>query len=285
MNIRQTIDAAAEDLRGRGFATPRLDGEILLAHCLGGTRAALYAWPERILTEAEAEAFASLVSRRRQGEPVAYILGEKEFWSLPFAVDRRVLIPRPETEVLVEEALALLPAGAAPHLRVLDIGTGSGILAVVLAKERPDMQVVATDVSGEALAVARANARRHGVEGQIRFVRADLFPGGDDLFDLVVSNPPYVAETDVPLLPFGVRGFEPSLALLAGPDGTLFHGRVAREGRFRLRPGGWLAMEIGAGQGARVRDILASNGYEVQAIRKDYAGFDRVITAGNKAAP
>jgi release factor glutamine methyltransferase len=242
----------------------RLDAELLLAEVLGTTREELYRRaPE--LTPAERERFAALAARRRAGEPVAYLLGRKGFRWLELAVDRRVLVPRPETEGLVEAALGL-PRGA----RVVDVGTGSGAVALALKHERPDFDVVGSDVSADALAVARANGARLGLD--VEWVQADLLDGRR--FDAVVSNPPYVE--DGAELPVDVAGYEPALALRGGPDGL----DVIR----RLVPAAsaaapFLALEVGAGQADAVRSLCRDGGFAEVDVRPDLAGIERIVVA------
>ena len=211
--VREALDAAVDALAAAGVEDPRLDAELLLAEATGWSRAALVADPRRRRCRPPAaRAFGEMVRRRLRREPVAYILGRKGFRNIELAVDRRVLIPRPETELLVELALELQPA------RVLDVGTGSGAIALAVADELPGCEVIATDTSPGALEVARANAERLGLAERVRFVEGTL-PGGRDGFDLVLANLPYVAERDWPSLQPEVTQWEPREALLAGPDG------------------------------------------------------------------
>lgn len=278
-DIRTLLQKAARELAASGSPSARLDAEVLLMRFVGIDRLSLLTHPERELDATQAEGFADWVARRRCGEPVAYITGIKEFWSLDFAVGPAVLIPRPETECLVEEALACLGESDA-EARIADIGTGSGAIAVALAGERPGAQLVATDLSAEALAVARRNASRHGVAGRIEFREGDLFAAAEGPFDLVVSNPPYIAAADYPLLAEGIRAFEPGQALLAGPEGTEVHGRIIAAAAPRLKPGGWLLLEIGEGQADRVGALFREAGfYDRIRIRKDYGGIERVVIA------
>jgi release factor glutamine methyltransferase len=255
--VREALDSAVIALTAAGCETPRLDAEVLLAHVLGADRAALFADPQRGLTPAEARGFMDAARRRREREPVAYITGWKGFRMLDLAVDRRVLIPRPETEHVVEAALDL-PAGT----RVVDVGTGSGAIALALKSERPDLEVLATDVSPDALAVARANAERLGLD--VTFVAGDLLAGL--AADAVVSNPPYVADGE-PLMPEVAR-YEPHAALFAGPDGLDVIRRLVRA------PVALLALEIGAGQADAVAALMT--GFTVERVR-DLAGIERVI--------
>ena len=278
-DIRTALRRAARDLNGSGSPSPRLDAEVLLMRFLGMDRVQLCMQPERELSQEEAAGFARWVERRNLGEPVAYILGEKEFWSLRFEVGREVLIPRPETECLVEEVLRFYPPSG-EGLRILDIGTGSGAIGVVLARELPAARVVATDISPGALAVACRNAMAHGVAGRMEFFQGDLFAAIPGNLDIICSNPPYIPESVYDLLPTGIRNFEPQGALIAGPDGLDFHRRIIREAVHRLKTGGRIFVEIGEGQRDRVEALFRDNGrYDDISFRKDYGGIDRVVSA------
>ncbi len=265
-SVRDALDSALVALTAAGCDTPRLDAEVLLADVLGIDRTALFLDPERGLTSDEARRFRDHAMRRRGREPVAYITGRQEFRWLDLHVDRRVLVPRPETEHLVEAALAL-PAGA----RVVDVGTGSGAVALALKSERPDLHLVATDVSADALDVARANAQRLGLD--VEFRHGDLLAGAAGPVDAVVSNPPYVREGE--RLPPDVAAHEPHLALFAPGDGL----EVVR----RLVPGaaeagaGFLAIEVGEGQATVAAELLRSGGFAAVEVVADYAGIDRVV--------
>ena len=281
-DIRTILRRTTRDLTASGSPSPRLDAEVLLIHLLKTDRLQLCAHPEKILTEAEAAGYDRWVERRCQGEPVAYIVGEKEFWSLRFEVNREVLIPRPETECLIEEVLERsAPQSADP--RIIDIGTGSGAIGVALAAEIPAARVVATDISSGALEVARRNALRNGVAGRIEFLQGELYAAPTGVFDIVVSNPPYIPDAAYPLLPAGIRAFEPRQALIAGPDGTAFHRRIIREGAHRLKAGGWIFLEIGEGQRGLVEALFIETGvYEEIRFRMDYGGIERVAIARRK---
>jgi len=281
-DIRTILHRTTRDLTAGGSPSPRLDAEVLLMRFLKMDRLQLCLQPERELSQEEAAGFSRWVVRRSLGEPVAYILGEKEFWSLRFEVGREVLIPRPETECLVEEVLRFYrPPGEG--LRVLDIGTGSGAIGVVLARELPAARVVATDISPEALAVASRNAMAHGVAGCMEFIQGDLLAAVDGDFDIICSNPPYIPEEVYGLLPAGIRNFEPPGALIAGPDGLDFHRRIIREGLHRLKTGGRIFLEIGEGQQGPVAALFREAGYDDISFRKDYGGIDRVASANRKS--
>ncbi|MBV8202445.1 MAG: peptide chain release factor N(5)-glutamine methyltransferase [Acidobacteria bacterium] len=255
------------------FAPPR-EAALLLGAVLGLSEAQVMARDDQPVPPAAAARFEALLARRLGGEPVAYLLGEREFYGRGFAVDRRVLIPRPETEHLVEAALGLaLP----PAPRVLDVGTGSGCLAVTLALELAGARVVAADLSPAALAVAAGNARRHGVAGRVAAAASDLTAALDlSRFDLVVSNPPYVDAGEAPALSHEVCNFEPHLALFSPGSGDAVLARLFRECA-RLRPGVPLVVEIGSGQLAAATRHAAAAGLEIAGVHRDYAGAARVL--------
>ena len=249
---------------------------------LGWSREDLCRNPEGTLQEVQLQRFADLVSRRAQAEPVAYLTGSREFWSLDFRVTPDVLIPRPETEHLVETVLEFLAARGGGSCRVLEIGTGSGAVAVSVARECTRAEVWATDVSGPALEIARENADRHGLGQRITWRRGDLFAPVQGLpawFDVLVSNPPYVPSADIARLRRDVRDWEPALALDGGGDGMDFCRRLVRNGVRHLRPGGMLAVEVGAEQGGEVSRLFRSRQklHRVR-VRRDHAGLPRVVT-------
>ncbi|MHB8827966.1 MAG: peptide chain release factor N(5)-glutamine methyltransferase [Syntrophales bacterium] len=279
MDIKTLLADAASELALCGSSSPRLDADLLLMSLLEVNRAWLLSHPEGEITDEQKAAFTEFLARRKQGEPVSYIIGRKEFWSLAFAVTPAVLIPRPETECLVEEVLRFyLPPGGG--LRICDIGTGSGIIAIVLARELPAAGVVATDISPLALAVAESNALCHGVAGNIDFLQADIFKGVPGEFDVICSNPPYIAADEYALLPEGIRNFEPPEALLAGRDGLALYRKIIAEGTNRLKRGGRIFMEIGDDQKNAVISLLREEGnYTDIYCRSDYGGMDRVISA------
>ncbi|HET8947502.1 MAG TPA: peptide chain release factor N(5)-glutamine methyltransferase [Candidatus Polarisedimenticolia bacterium] len=287
---RTLMGTAARRLRDAGVPDPDRDAELLLLHVLGLDRAALHARPERDVPAEAADRYRDLVRRRAAREPLQYLTGVQEFWSLPFRVTPAVLIPRPETEGILEALLALpLPRGVA-RPRILDLGTGSGCLAIAAAHALPDARVVATDVSAEALAVAGGNARELGVDDRVRFVRGDLgdaLPAGEpSRFDAILSNPPYIAEADLAGLAPEVRDHEPRVALTPGPDGLAVHRRILAEAAGLLEPGGWLLVEIGAGQAESIRALYdAQDRLQLESIRPDLAGTPRVVVARARAAP
>jgi release factor glutamine methyltransferase len=264
---------ATARLAAAGVESARLEAELLLAHaCDDCSRALLYAELDWELTPEQEQAFEADVARRERREPLAYVLGEWGFRRLTLKTDRRALIPRPETEVVVERALDHIRGLDEPA--VLDVGTGTGAIALAIADEVPTARVIAMDVSADALALARENLRLTGVNGRVRLVEHDLTSGlGDRDFDLVVSNPPYVEPEELPTLQPEVRDWEPHIALVA-PGATE---RLARASTEALREGGWLVLETAAGAGERVRRLLAGLGFAEVAITPDLAGRDRVV--------
>jgi release factor glutamine methyltransferase len=251
---------------------PSSEARLLLGRVLGKTRAWLIAHADEAAGAADAQTFAALAQRRMQGEPIAYILGEREFYGLEFAVTRAVLIPRPETELLVELALERIPESAAAQ--VLDLGTGSGAIAVALAKQRPHARATAVEVDYAALTVARANAKRNGVS--VRFFCGDWFGAlSGETFDLVVSNPPYVAAQD-PHLAVGDVRFEPQRALVGGADGLDCIRAIVAGAGVHLRPDGWLLFEHGYDQAEACRALLEARGYRDVQTWPDLAGIPRV---------
>jgi release factor glutamine methyltransferase len=258
----------------RSSPSPRLDAELLLEYVTGLPRSNFRAMPERELPPAAGWSFQQLVRRRLQGEPVAYIRGQHEFWSLLLQVGPGVLVPRPETELVVERALSHLDA-AAP-VRVADLGTGSGAIALAIASERPAAQVVGVDLSREALAVASRNASRLGL-ANVQFQRSHWFADlpADARFDLIASNPPYIAEGDPDLSP-DVRRYEPVMALVPGRTGMEALEEIIAGAASRLDPGGWLVLEHGWKQAADVRSCLVSKGYAHVRSHADLAGHERV---------
>lgn len=275
------LDWTAKHLAQKGVEYPRLDAEVLLANAAGCKRIDLYGL--RFAEEASPEVrqkYKDLIRRRLEGCPVAYLVGKKEFYGLEFEVSPAVLIPRPDSEHVVMACLELAKGMTAP--RVLDIGTGSGNLAVAIAKHLPTVQVTTIDRSSEALAVAQRNAARHGVAERVRFLQGDLFAplDKDERFDFVLSNPPYIPHEDLARLPVGVRDYEPHTALDGGPGGFVVFERLVDEARERLVSGGWLLVEIGAPQeqGARER-ISRLAEYELGPTIHDYSGHPRVLKA------
>jgi release factor glutamine methyltransferase len=277
-----TIDAvirwASDDFRTRGIDRPRLDAEVLLAHALGTTRTQLVIDARRPLEPSELARFRDLVKRRRGREPVAYLLGAREFYGRAFRVDKRVLIPRPDTETLVDVALARTE-GCSLSMRALDLCTGSGCVAITLARQRPTACVHATDLSDDALSVARDNALRLGAY-TVSFARGDLFaalPPECGPFDVIVSNPPYIASAEVETLDRDIKAFEPRLALDGGPDGLALVRRIVEAAPARLARGGSLALEIGAGEAADTVRIFEARGFTNVTVTRDYGRIERVV--------
>lgn len=270
--IGELVRRLAERLAGLPDAKPRLEAELLVCELSGLERSALYAWPERRLLADQLERLEHLVQRRLQGEPLAYLLGRWGFWGLELQVTPDTLIPRPETELLVEIALAALPAER--PLQIADLGTGSGAIAAALASERPHWRLIATDRSGAALAVARDNFRRLGLT--VDCLQTDwLAAFAPASLDAILSNPPYVAECD-PHLARGALPFEPQIALVAGPDGLAAIRAILADACRCLKPGGLIALEHGYDQGARVRKLFAERGLIAVATRRDLSGQERV---------
>lgn len=278
VTIAAAMEAAARRLLPLGSAARR-EAELLLASALDRPRSFLLSHAGERLDAAQVARLAALLDRRLAGESLAYVSGRKEFWSLDLEVDARVLVPRPETELLVELALDILPAEA--HARVLDLGTGSGAIALAIAHERPNWRVLMTDVSSDALAVACRNAERLGL-GNVSFEVGDWYvPIGAMHFDLIVSNPPYVSSGDPALEADGVRS-EPRVALTPGTSGLEALQRIAERAAEHLRPGGWLAVEHGAEQAERVTAMFSQHGLSTIRSLRDPAGHARV-TAGRRA--
>jgi release factor glutamine methyltransferase len=288
VTVADAVSGAVRRLREAGGSrSPRLDAELLLAKTLGATRAELFREPGRGLSADEAAEFEGLLRRRLAREPVAYILGHRAFRTIDLEVTPDVLIPRPETETLVEvalEALRAIPiAGPDPEDEplALDVGTGSGCVALALAAEDPFVRLVATDVEPGALAVARGNAARLGLARRVEFVLSDLFADvGERPFDLIVSNPPYIPADEYVQLEPNVRDHEPRRALYGGVDGLDVYRRLVPGAALLLRPGGTLALEVGAGQADAVAGIMeAAGAYTTPATRDDLAGIPRAVYA------
>ena len=285
MNISQLLKKTASGFGAEGLPTPGLDAEVLLAFSIDRERHFLYAHPSKEIPEAEMERFRSLVARRMKGEPVAYITGSKEFWSLGFEVTPDVLIPRPDTEILVEEILKLFEQERGEIIRILEIGTGSGVISVALASELKNVSITATDFSPKALAVAEKNAVSNNVGEKISFVCGDMFESVEGTFDIIVSNPPYISECEFEVLDPEVREFEPRRALVAGPEGTEFHRILVRDGERFMEKGGRLVMEIGAGQRSALEKMLKEKDYCDIYFGLDYAGIERVALARKRRSP
>ncbi len=280
--IGRLLTWTTDYLRDKGADSPRLDAEVLLAHARGCQRIDLYTVFEEQAPTALLSDFRSLVGRRAEGTPVAYLVGYREFFSLRFRVTPEVLIPRPETELLVVRLLDLAgQLSAGRPMQIADVGTGSGVLAVCCAKHLPTSQVNALDISPEALDVARQNAADHKVSEQIEFTHSDLLAAcQQSQLDFVVSNPPYVSSAEMETLDTEVRSFEPHIALEGGPTGTEVIERLVPQAAQRLRPGGWLLLEIGPSSVERTEQIISENAQlERLPTLKDLAGHPRVVQA------
>ncbi len=276
--IEELLRWATDDFRARGIDSPRLDAELLLGRATGRTRIQLIIEAKHELEAPQLAAFRDLVKRRRAREPIAYILGSREFYGHAFRVDRRVLVPRPDTEALVETAL-LRTRHVSLAMRALDLCTGSGCVAISLALERPTSLGMATDLSDDALAVARDNALRLGAY-RVAFGQGDLYAAVPPAcrFDVVTANPPYIATGDLPAIMPDVRDFEPRLALLGGDDGLAIVKRVVAGARAVLVPHGVLAVEVGAGQAGATAALFEGAGYEDVEVKRDYARIERVVS-------
>jgi release factor glutamine methyltransferase len=276
--IRRVLSWTAEDFAARGIETARLDAELLVAHALGLGRVQLYMDLDRPLTDVEREAIRALVMRRRKREPIAYIVGKKEFWGRSFSVSPAVLVPRPDSETLIERALEVV----APDAVVLDLCTGSGILGITIAAERPAVHVDLTDLSPDALAVAQQNAEALGVIDRVRLLEGDLFGAlsGEERYSLITANPPYIPEGERPGLAPDVRDHEPHLALFAGADGFAVHRRLIADAPRFLSPGGTLLIEVGAGQAPELERLIVASGWADHTARhRDLGGIERIVEA------
>ena len=284
--VRSALRDGMVQLAAANTPSHALAAELLLMHATGRDRAWIYAHPEAELDEQRAKIFFALIARRASGVPTQYLTGRQEFWGLEFEVTPAVLIPRPETEHVIEVALERLDerSGAKRDewLRIADVGTGSGCIAVALAKELSNARIVATDISAEALKIAMRNAEKHGVNQRVRFVQCDLLESAEcesQAFDLVVSNPPYVARAEENELAREVREHEPHTAIFGGATGTEIYGRLIAQASERLRPGRLLVMEIGYGASEGVRAMLDVDSWTDIRVTKDLAGIARVVSA------
>jgi release factor glutamine methyltransferase len=285
VELRATLASGVVRLEASGVPSAALAAELLLMHVLQCDRTWLYAHPEHELSSDQSSAYAGLVEQRTEGVPTQYLIGRQEFWGLEFEVGAGVLIPRPETEHLIEVALERLGARRGEALRIADVGTGSGCIAVALAHELPRAEIIATDISARALEYARRNAARHGVSDRIQFFEANLLESGIDLaasrkgFDLVASNPPYVGRNDEACLPREVREHEPAEALFAGETGVENYPALIEQAREHLSAGGIFVAEIGYNGADYVRSLLSVAPWSEPMVRRDLAGIERVISA------
>lgn len=280
LTVLEIIKRTTEFLQKHGIENPRLNAELLVGHSLGLKRMQLYLQFERPLAEAELAKLRPLVKRRSEREPLQYIVGTTEFSGVTLKVDRRALIPRPETELLIEIAKEKF-ATATPPARVLDLGTGTGAIALALAKHFATTNVMAVDVSADALALARENAAALGLAERVTFAQSDWFAAvpTDARFELIAANPPYLSDAETKETTPEVQKFEPWNALSAGPAGTEAIATIVREAKARLAPGGWLICETGIAQHAQLTEWLRAAGYVDVESRKDLTGRDRFVLA------
>jgi release factor glutamine methyltransferase len=277
--LKALLEEASERLRAAGVDSPRLDAEVLLAFAAGVTREALFA-RSIVLDDTQRDRYAALIAQRTSRMPLAYIVGRREFYSMELEVSPEVLIPRPETEMLVTAALDVLASH--PAARVLDLATGSGAIALAIAANTPNVRVTATDVSVTALAIAARNAIHHGLNRRVEFRLADcwdVLDGGEVLgrFDLIVANPPYVKNDEIGSLAPEIRDFEPYAALAGGPDGLDFYRRISDGARRHLGPDGTVMVEVGEGQAGDVATFFRARGYDNIALLKDFANIQRIV--------
>jgi release factor glutamine methyltransferase len=280
VTVLEVIQKSSEFLAKRGVDSPRLQAELLLAHVLKLPRMKLYLNFERALTETEANATRELVKRRGQREPLQHIVGTTSFCGFEIAVNRHVLVPRPETELLAEFGWQFLLTHNAPAT-ALDFGTGSGCIAIALAAKCPSVRIVALDVSAEALALAQQNALHNGINGRVEFRAGDGFDALKvaEQFDLIISNPPYIPSGEIASLQQEVRDFDPRGALDGGADGLDFYRRLATETGARLKPGGKIMLEFGDGQADALKTIFESQMWIVETVREDYSQRQRILIA------
>jgi len=276
-SVAQARRALAGKFRAAGIESPELDARILIGHALGLDHAGLAAAANQPIPDMTAMQIERLAARRLSGEPVARILGQKEFWSLPLMVTPAVLVPRQETETLVELALTLVGRDRARGLRIADLATGSGAILLALLSELPKAHGIGTDIDRQALAVARANARQLGFDARAAFLASDYGSALAGPFDLIVSNPPYVASADIAMLAPEVREHDPHHALNGGPDGLVAYRAIATDAPRLLKPGGHLVVEIGAGQEQAVGDLFAASGLAIGETRHDLSGIIRAV--------
>lgn len=280
MTLKQVLHSAAARLDRERVPSPRMNAELLLMFVLGCDRAYLYAHPERELSAEELAGYESALAERSRGVPAQYITGHQEFWGMDLIVSPAVLIPRPETEHLIETLLQLIKTknAATTNLRIVDVGTGSGAIALALAKELPGAEIYATDLSAAALEIAKANASRHQLASRIQFREADLLAGfANEFYDFVVSNPPYVGQSEEDQVQLEVRKFEPRNAVFAGEKGTEVIERLIPQTHGALKPGGWLVMEISGTIAHAVSGLL--KGWNEVHIRTDLQSIPRVVQA------
>lgn len=285
--IKELLEVTTDYLRKKEIDNPRLSAEILLAHQLNINRVKLYLAFDQPLNDSEIAGYRSLIRRRLKREPIQYITGIQEFWSMEFLVGPQVLIPRPESELLVEQVISLYRKekrlSGIPNPRILDLGTGSGALAISLAREIEEAYIWASEISEEALNQARFNSRRLGMEDRIQFILGDMFQPFKDqglTFDIIISNPPYIASEDFDFLPSEIRDYEPRLALDGHEGGMFFFEKIIREGADYLNPGGWMLLEMDPGQIKKALKLIEEgNKYGEKKCIRDYSNHYRAVMA------
>jgi release factor glutamine methyltransferase len=281
VTVLEGIQKSAEFLGKKGIESSRLHAELLLAHVLKLPRMQLYLSFERVLSPSETDGLRELVRRRGQREPLQHILGSTSFCGFEIAVNRHVLVPRPETELLAETGWQWLSTINSQPSTALDFGTGSGCLAIALAAKSPASKIIALDVSPDALELARRNAERNGAGDRIQFIEGSGFEAlpADARFDLIISNPPYIPSAEIESLQPEVRDYDPRAALDGGPDGLVFYRRFAAEAKPFLKPGGRMMLEFGDGQADAIKEIFEKQNWVVEAVREDYTRRQRILIA------
>ncbi|MBN1365573.1 MAG: peptide chain release factor N(5)-glutamine methyltransferase [Syntrophaceae bacterium] len=284
MIVHDILHNAANSFETAGIPSARLDAEVLLAFCLKCERLEFFKNTDMTISKRQLAQFRALINRRLRWEPVAYLTGRKDFWTMTLEVNKDVLIPRPDTEIIVEEALDVCSkTNSAEIKKILDVGTGSGAIAIALAREIALARIVATDISAAALTLAKKNVRALKLENVIDFRRGDLFEPVEGIFDVIACNPPYMSENEYKKLPAGVKDYEPAVALLSGKNGTEFCEKLIYQAPGYLKKNGWLLLEIGAKQEKTVRRLMEESGfYDSMKMRRDYSGLPRVMKARRK---
>lgn len=288
--VKQAIYTASQRLKSSGIESARLDASVLLAHVMGIKRENLLLEAEKRLTAQQYKNYDTLITRRAKSEPIAYIIGKKEFWSLDFAVTRDTLIPRPDSELLIEEALKIAKNMASERIRpltllnieVLDIGTGTGCLLIALLKELRKARGLGVDISESALKVARKNARFHEIDNRAQFRKSRWHYNAKGTFDLIISNPPYIAKHDLNNLMKDILDYEPALALASGVDGMDSYRMISKNIKSKINKGGYVLCEVGKGQAKKVAKILQDAGLTLEGIKNDLAGIPRCVIAKNQ---
>jgi release factor glutamine methyltransferase len=282
LTIKEALEKSADYLCKKNSLSPRLDAEVLLSHVMGLPRLQLYLQFDRPLSESEREHYRALLKRRGDHEPVAYITGKKEFFSLVFQVTPAVLIPRPETEILVEQAIKRIEEWIKAHEgrfpRIFEVGAGSGAVSICLLHRFPDLEVTGSDINAEALKVAVRNADAHHVSERLQLIHGDLFAGQGGFHDFIISNPPYIAEAERDALAPDILRYEPATALFAGPEGLDMIERIILEGEKNISPDGWILVEIGKGQSLKLlHKIEEEKKFRVVQTVEDYTGLVRIL--------